>query len=211
MGETDSCELILKIAKSKNYPAKTSRQTITLVAPATTVATATTVAPRIYSVGETGPGGGIVFYDAGTTQAWGRYLEAAPTDYQEKGASAFLEYGCKYTAIGATATAIGYGKANTAKMLEKCTTAYNAAEAANKYSTSMAAAGQWFVPSKDELNQMYLNRAAIGGFRTDVYLSSSEADDYRAWVQIFSTIPVPIIPTLQRKNEIGYLRPIRAF
>ncbi len=34
------------------------------------------------AVGDVGPGGGTVFYDAGTTQSWGRYLEAAPTDYQ---------------------------------------------------------------------------------------------------------------------------------
>ncbi|MFM7827108.1 MAG: hypothetical protein ACKO82_05805 [Acidimicrobiaceae bacterium] len=29
-----------------------------------------------YSVGAVGPGGGIIFYDAGSMQWWGRYLEA---------------------------------------------------------------------------------------------------------------------------------------
>jgi alpha-tubulin suppressor-like RCC1 family protein len=31
-------------------------------------------------IGDTGPGGGKVFYDAGSTQQWGRYLEAATTN-----------------------------------------------------------------------------------------------------------------------------------
>lgn len=29
-----------------------------------------------FSIGDTGPGGGIVFYDAGSQQSWGRYIEA---------------------------------------------------------------------------------------------------------------------------------------
>jgi hypothetical protein len=44
MGATGSCELILKITQSRNYLAKISRKTITLVVPATSVPPATTVA-----------------------------------------------------------------------------------------------------------------------------------------------------------------------
>ena len=32
-------------------------------------------------IGDTGPGGGVVFYDAGQPQPWGRYLEAAPAGW----------------------------------------------------------------------------------------------------------------------------------
>ena len=36
-------------------------------------------------VGDIGPGGGVVFYDAGTKQSWGRWLEVAPAACQKSG------------------------------------------------------------------------------------------------------------------------------
>ena len=48
----------------------------------------------------------------------------------------------------------------------------------------------WYLPSKDELNKLYLNRAAIGGFQVAHYRSSTEASDGifpqgNTWVQTF--------------------------
>ena len=221
MGATGSCDLILKIAKSKNYPARTSRKTITLITPAATVAL-----ERTYAVGETGPGGGIVFYDAGTAQPWGRYLEAAPTDYQVNGVRARVSWGCDGMPGGKTSTGIGTGLANTSTMLSrglsKCTTSGIAAEVANKYrtctdgrsSTSEDAVcpftglGQWFLPSKDELKLMYDNRVAIGGFSADYnYWSSSEDDENIAWAQSFSSGS----QRYSEKYSNYYVRPVRAF
>jgi hypothetical protein len=67
----------------------------------------------------------------------------------------------------------------------------------------------WFLPSKDELNQMYLQRSAIGGFALAGYLSSSEYENQAtvAWFQTFYN---------GKQNFMGktialYVRPVRAF
>jgi len=47
----------------------------------------------------------------------------------------------------------------------------------------------WFFPSIDELNQMYVNLKAqsVGGFSNDLYWSSSEGNNpTQAWIQRFS-------------------------
>jgi hypothetical protein len=41
----------------------------------------------------------------------------------------------------------------------------------------------WYLPSRDELNKLYLNRVAIGGFASNGYWSSTETNNYVAWRQ----------------------------
>ena len=43
----------------------------------------------------------------------------------------------------------------------------------------------WFLPSKDQLNQLYLQKNIVGGFANSNYWSSTEADINNAWVQDF--------------------------
>ena len=174
-------------------------------------------------MGDTGPGGGIVFYDAGAKQLWGRYLEAAPTDYQVSNARTSVQWGCYYTLIGAIDTAIGTGKANTNTILTKCTTVGIAADVADKYSTSTVAAGQWFLPSGDELNELckYALNQTTGntaeicsnsgtlrtGFAASYYWSSSEYDANVAWNQHFYNGS----QYSYNKDNTFYVRPVRAF
>jgi hypothetical protein len=44
----------------------------------------------------------------------------------------------------------------------------------------------WYLPSKDELNKLYLNKVAIGGITGNYYWSSSEYDANSAFYQQFT-------------------------
>jgi len=44
----------------------------------------------------------------------------------------------------------------------------------------------WHLPTKNELNLLYQQKAVVGGFASDLYWSSTEDDGVKAWVQGFS-------------------------
>jgi hypothetical protein len=116
---------------------------------------------RVYSLGETGPGGGIVFYDAGSTLSWGRYLETATTSSSPAWNDVSLAWsGNTNTAVG-TSTAIGTGMANTLAMVAQNSTANRAGTRTRAYSGG--GKSDWFLPSKDELNQLWIRRSYVPG------------------------------------------------
>jgi len=158
-------------------------------------------------VGDTGPGDGIVFYDAGSAQSWGRYLEAAPSGWSSANSDPRTEWGCRSESIsGATGTAIGTGQANTTAILAGCTTGGIAAQLAD--ALTFGGKSDWFLPSRDELALIYANRVIIGGLAADTYWSSTEYNRGGAWVQYFYN-------GLQSPNYKGgpplSVRPVRAF
>lgn len=115
-----------------------------------------------YAPGDVGPAGGHIFYvnPNYATDGW-RYLEAAPWD-QSMGA----QWGCFRRLIpGARGTAIGTGKQNTADMLAACAEPGTAAHLCANLSVN--GVGGWFLPSRDELVEMYrvLRATNIGDFR----------------------------------------------
>jgi hypothetical protein len=65
----------------------------------------------------------------------------------------------------------------------------------------------WHLPSKGELNLMYQQRGAIGGFEDDYYWSSTESDNHVAWAQLF-TIG---IQSIFYKDDTYYVRAVRTF
>jgi hypothetical protein len=133
-----------------------------------------------YAIGDTGPAGGKVFYiiDGGS-----HGLEAAPVDQVVPFAPG-VGWGCLDTLIpGADGTAIGTGAQNTADILAGCVDTPIAADIAAGY--MLSGFTDWFLPSKDELMWLYINRVFVGGFADNTYWSSSEVSDRRAWVQDF--------------------------
>ena len=80
-----------------------------------------------------------------------------------------------------------------------------AAELADGYSNS--GESDWFLPSKDELNQIFAEQIRIGGFSTNYYWSSSEFADSIAWLQDFDFG----YQGWSFKTSTAYMRPVRAF
>jgi len=158
---------------------------------------------KAYQVGDTGPGGGRVFYVAGMPEWRGLYLEAAPNDEPRD-----VMWGCEGTPTGATDTMIGTGKANTAKILAKCTAAGIAARVAADYRGG--GKSDWFLPSIDELNLMYVKRDVIGGFSDAYYLSSSERIATDVLMRHFSNDSVSG-DSIDKSNASVNVRFVRAF
>lgn len=90
---------------------------------------------------------------------------------------------------GGTGTALGTGSSNTDNIIAQAVAAGN--NTLTSYAAGLARAhngggyNDWYLPSKDELNKLYLNRVAIGGFADANYWSSSEYDANNACSQLF--------------------------
>jgi hypothetical protein len=135
---------------------------------------ATSTSKKGYTIGETGPAGGIIFYDKGRFSDGWRYMEAWTAD--EPGT---FKWKTSDTTTGGTSTAIGTGYTNTYTAMAGTT--HPAAQVARD--ATHGGKTDWFLPSRDELNQMYIQRSAIGGFASGSYCSSSEYG-IGAWGQI---------------------------
>jgi len=157
----------------------------------------------VYSVGDTGPEGGLV---AIVTEDGCDGMEAWTAD---EGQSL---YGCDGTETGATLTGIGGGGPNSAVILDAgCGTALDLVRAAD-----YNGAGDWFLPSRDELTAMYNTigpRGSVdpsgnaGGFITGVYWTSSEISATHVYGVNFENGSAPSQP----KDFNRYIRAVRYF
>ncbi|NDH28672.1 MAG: DUF1566 domain-containing protein, partial [bacterium] len=194
------------------------------------------------AVGDTGPGGGKVFYvhSSGTFSCGRaltstcRYLEAATSDqsaavvwatnvaacYADASDTGNLDcrdYSVYSDSAGQTASrtasrAIGAGLSNTVQIHSRLTAVGGAAvssyAAGIAYAYSAGGLSDWYLPSVDELRQLFLQRLTVGGFAADSYWASSEnSRDIASRIDfVFGT------PDTGYKSPLEIrVRPIRAF
>ena len=88
---------------------------------------------------------------------------------------------------GGTSTDYGTGQANTDAMMAQDGFNGGAAKICDDYLVTVDSItyNDWFLPSKDELNKLYLNKFKIGGLSNN-YWSSSEVNVNSAWKQNLS-------------------------
>lgn len=148
--------------------------------------------------------GGIVFYimqpGEGGCAIGPQKCGLISATYDQSGGE---EWGCSGISIG-TSEAIGSGKTNTTAIVTGCSQTGTAARICNDLVLNNY--DDWFLPSTNELQQMYLQKNVIGGFVNSQYWSSSQYDAVSAWYQSF----VGNVPFMQSKTTPSYVRAIRS-
>ena len=191
------------------------------------------------AVGVQGPGGGTIVYVDSTNEMPGYdYLEVAPANASYIAWSTTTAHcgtaaatGCQSAFLSDASTALDYiglgtGRAATAAIIARhnaggVTKADYAAGVADAYTT--VTASDWFLPSKDELNEVCkyasgtgqpagaaivcTGGALLNSFSSTGYWSSSERAYYVAWLHRFSD---GYLGSNNKKSPL-YVRPVRAF
>jgi hypothetical protein len=150
-------------------------------------------------------GGGIVFYVYDN----GQHGLIAATSDQSTG---IRWYGGSNSNTRARADGVGAGLKNTSIIIANQGQVDGNAFAAtvcNEYSITVGGVtyGDWYLPSKYELNLLYLQKAVVGGFADYYYWSSSEINGYFAWSQYFAFgMQIDV-----NKTYTFFVRAVRAF
>ena len=124
------------------------------------------------------------------------------------------EWGCYLENVnGSDETSIGTGYQNTMDIINQGCISYSggitAAEAALNYQSQSY--NDWFLPSKDELLELYFTignggSSVVNGEFYNSHWSSSEANSYNSWYVLFNEGAVS-----SDKADNDRVRPIRAF
>jgi len=117
-------------------------------------------------------------------------------------------WGCEGVEItGADGTAIGTGNKNTKDIIAACKSAGIAARLCGDLVSD--GYSDWYLPSKDELNKLFIARNSIGNIAREVYWSSSEYENSAelVWFQHMGNG----MQASFDKDSKQYVRAIRSF
>lgn len=151
--------------------------------------------------------GGIVAYiflqgDPGYVSGEVHGLIASATD---QGSS--VTWGCSGTYINwANSSVLLGGKQNTIDIVNGCAEAGIAARLC--FDLVLNNYDDWYLPSKDELEKLYINKALIGGFANEVYWTSTQSSTTSAWYINFNS---GLISPNAGKFGFQNVRAIRSF
>ncbi|MFW5805672.1 MAG: DUF1566 domain-containing protein, partial [Bacteroidales bacterium] len=184
-------------------PADGSETKVTAGTNVTVTGAGTTASP--YVVNATGAlaigdsyQGGIIFW----LDATGQHGLIAATADQSTG---IQWYNGANTETNAVRDGIGAGMYNTERIIANQSTGSYAAQLCANYQGG--GYGDWYLPSKNELNLLYVQRVAVGGFASAHYWSSTEYNTINAWVQDFEYGSMGP----NGKDDTNRVRAIRAF
>lgn len=144
---------------------------------------------QIYAIGDIGPSGvGLVFY---VTDGGLHGLEVAPVDQSTSAVWSSIT-DAYANGVDALPVEIGNGSANTNAIIAQNSGAASAAKICRDYRASEE--GDWFLPSKNELDAIWNNlvdnglgtNSGVGDFDNQYYWSSSEyTNASEARIQLF--------------------------
>jgi hypothetical protein len=173
-------------------------------------------ATSTYEIGETGPANGIVCYDKGSYSDGWRYMEVANEDLQ------YAEWGCLGSLVSNTEkTEIGSGLLNSASIAnyhDGLTNYYLNPSICNSLNNGTVIAQKallfsnsnykdWFLPSYNELELIYLNlhQNQIGNFENKKYWTSTQINENNVKVLNFQnganevSSKIPTINTIKAR------------
>ena len=184
-------------ASTPATPESASTVTLTPVVPAV----------RAYRIGDTGPAGGLIFYDKGNNSGGWRYLEAAPEEAEFQ-----TRWSMRNTAVDNTRDGIGNGRRNTQLIVEKFKQTSGEWDTAAQKADELIYNGfdDWFLPSQSELDQIYgnLKRINLGDFKNGRYWSSTESSSSQRNLAFLQNFSDGRLYSVDKSNSY-YVRPIR--